>query len=256
MTPVPAPAATGPGSAGSPTVPPAVAHVDVVVPTVGRASLPELVGLLCRALPEGSDIVVVDDRPGGRSAARRRARRRPPAGRPVGRPRPGRGPQRRMAGSHGAVGGLRRRRRRPRRGDWVRGLIRDRPRAPADVAAVQGRVEVPLPADRRPTDWERNVAGLDDAPPGSPPTWPCAVPRSRRSAGSTSASPGPTARTPTWPCGCSTRDGAWRWASGRCATRRGRRRGGSACGCSGAMPTTCCSSGCTDPAGASASIRR
>ena len=30
----------------------------------------------------------------------------------------------------------------------------------AHVAAVQGRVEVPLPADRAPTDWERNVAGL------------------------------------------------------------------------------------------------
>ena len=47
--------------------------------------------------------------------------------------------------------------------DWVRGLIGDLREAPADVAAVQGRVEVPLPADRRPTDWERNVAGLDTA---------------------------------------------------------------------------------------------
>lgn len=31
------------------------------------------------------------------------------------------------------------------------------------VAGTQGRVHVPLPAHRRPTDWERNVAGLDGA---------------------------------------------------------------------------------------------
>src|SRR4029434_11335336 len=31
------------------------------------------------------------------------------------------------------------------------------------VGAIQGRVEVPLAAGRRPTDWERNVAGLDGA---------------------------------------------------------------------------------------------
>jgi histidinol-phosphate phosphatase family protein len=31
------------------------------------------------------------------------------------------------------------------------------------VGGSQGRIEVPLPAERRPTDWERNVAGLQDA---------------------------------------------------------------------------------------------
>jgi histidinol-phosphate phosphatase family protein len=31
------------------------------------------------------------------------------------------------------------------------------------VGGSQGRIVVPLPADRRPTDWERNVAGLEDA---------------------------------------------------------------------------------------------
>ena len=36
-------------------------------------------------------------------------------------------------------------------------------RAPPDVAAVQGQVQVPLPSGRRPSDWERNVAGLDGA---------------------------------------------------------------------------------------------
>ncbi|MBV9592648.1 MAG: HAD-IIIA family hydrolase [Actinobacteria bacterium] len=34
---------------------------------------------------------------------------------------------------------------------------------PADVAGVQARIEVPLPSTRRPTDWERNTAGLADA---------------------------------------------------------------------------------------------
>ena len=46
---------------------------------------------------------------------------------------------------------------------WVRGLEEDVARAAARVAAVQGRIEVPLPAGRRPTDWERNVAGLAGA---------------------------------------------------------------------------------------------
>ncbi len=34
---------------------------------------------------------------------------------------------------------------------------------PVLVAGVQGRVTVPLPADRRPTDWERGTAGLETA---------------------------------------------------------------------------------------------
>ena len=33
----------------------------------------------------------------------------------------------------------------------------------AGAAATQGRIRVPRPHDRRPTDWERNVAGLEDA---------------------------------------------------------------------------------------------
>ncbi|WP_422733737.1 glycosyltransferase family 2 protein [Micromonospora sp. WMMD558] len=43
--------------------------------------------------------------------------------------------------------------------DWARRLVADL--AVGDrVGGVQGRVEVPLPADRRPTDWERGTAGL------------------------------------------------------------------------------------------------
>lgn len=46
--------------------------------------------------------------------------------------------------------------------DWSRGLVADLEVA-HDVAGVQGRIEVPLPTDRRPTDWERSTAGLEGA---------------------------------------------------------------------------------------------
>ena len=46
---------------------------------------------------------------------------------------------------------------------WLVDLDSDLMSAPLDVVAVQGRVTVPLPADRRPTDWERNVTGLETA---------------------------------------------------------------------------------------------
>ena len=45
--------------------------------------------------------------------------------------------------------------------DWCRRLVDDLA-VPATVGGVQGTVEVPLPADRRPTDWERGTAGLAD----------------------------------------------------------------------------------------------
>jgi HAD superfamily hydrolase (TIGR01662 family) len=44
-------------------------------------------------------------------------------------------------------------------GDWFERLADDLCVAPS-VGAVQGRVEVPMPQHRRPTDWERDVAGL------------------------------------------------------------------------------------------------
>src|SRR5690606_21811443 len=46
---------------------------------------------------------------------------------------------------------------------WASELVKDLQDLPPTVAASQGVVEVPLPRDRRPTDWERNVAGLEDA---------------------------------------------------------------------------------------------
>jgi hypothetical protein len=46
---------------------------------------------------------------------------------------------------------------------WERALRADLAGLGADVAGSQGRLRVPLPGDRRPTDEERNVAGLETA---------------------------------------------------------------------------------------------
>jgi histidinol-phosphate phosphatase family protein len=46
---------------------------------------------------------------------------------------------------------------------WLAGLALDLRGLPAEVAASQGLVRVPLPVGRRPTDWERNVRGLETA---------------------------------------------------------------------------------------------
>jgi cellulose synthase/poly-beta-1,6-N-acetylglucosamine synthase-like glycosyltransferase len=45
--------------------------------------------------------------------------------------------------------------------DWPAALAADLDGLPAQVAGSQGRVRVPLPSDRRPTDWERTTAGLE-----------------------------------------------------------------------------------------------
>jgi glycosyltransferase involved in cell wall biosynthesis len=47
--------------------------------------------------------------------------------------------------------------------DWSRRLAADLASAAADTGGIQGRLRVPLPADRRPTDWERGTAGLEHA---------------------------------------------------------------------------------------------
>ncbi|MEU4835985.1 glycosyltransferase [Streptosporangium sp. NPDC023615] len=129
--------------------------ITVVVPTVGRPSLAATLA----ALPPDLEVVVVDDRPPG-----------PDRGGPDGVPgharvvrSGGRGPAAaRNAGWRAS------------RGEWVvfldddvvpgpgwaRALPADLTDLPADVAACQGRIEVPLPADRRPTDAERDTAGL------------------------------------------------------------------------------------------------
>ena len=47
--------------------------------------------------------------------------------------------------------------------DWRAAVSRDLAAAGPRVGGSQGRLRVPLPKDRRPTDWERQVAGLADA---------------------------------------------------------------------------------------------
>ena len=48
--------------------------------------------------------------------------------------------------------------------DWYAELLTDLEGLGDDVAGSQGQVRVPLPDDRRPTDWERSTAGLEGAP--------------------------------------------------------------------------------------------
>jgi histidinol-phosphate phosphatase family protein len=49
------------------------------------------------------------------------------------------------------------------RPDWRARLVADLAGRPARVGGVQGRIHVPLPEGRRPTDWERGTAGLAEA---------------------------------------------------------------------------------------------
>ena len=139
---------------------PNAAVADVVVPTVGRPSLTALLGALG---PFPGRVLVVDDRPdpdgdlpaaadiGHHVEVLRGRAAGPAAARNVGWraatapwvvfldddvvPDPG----------------------------WLGWLAADLAAAGADVAGIQGRLRVPLAKDRRPTDWERNVAGLATA---------------------------------------------------------------------------------------------
>ncbi|MEV5711915.1 HAD-IIIA family hydrolase [Actinoallomurus sp. NPDC052274] len=47
--------------------------------------------------------------------------------------------------------------------DWRSRLVADLAERPTRVGGVQGRIRVPLPEGRRPTDWERGTAGLAEA---------------------------------------------------------------------------------------------
>ena len=138
----------------------------IVVPTVGRPSLRRLM----EALVEGSGpppaaVIVVDDRRG--------------AGAPIDvAPLRAAGWDARVVGGRGAgPAAARNIGWRLAGAPWIAFLDDDVVPSPtwrADLAAdlaglppeahgSQGRIAVPLPRDRRPTDWERNVAGLRDA---------------------------------------------------------------------------------------------
>jgi histidinol-phosphate phosphatase family protein len=143
------------GQLTSATARPPAIRFDVVIPTTGRSSLWPLLRRLDGAGWER--LIVVDDRGGGPALD-------PPTGEVLASG--GRGPAAaRNRGWRAAsapwvvfldddvV---------PRAG-WEGRLAEDLAGAPPRVAASQGRVHVPLPRDRRPTDWERNVAALERA---------------------------------------------------------------------------------------------
>jgi glycosyltransferase involved in cell wall biosynthesis len=46
---------------------------------------------------------------------------------------------------------------------WRQALARDIDALPDRAVGSQGRIRVPLPTERKPTDWERNTAGLERA---------------------------------------------------------------------------------------------
>src|SRR5829696_6783240 len=133
---------------------------SVVVPTIGRPSLDVLLDALAAAPgPRPAELILVDDRP---------------AGAPLRPERPGLPPVRVVRTGGGGPARARNLGWRTARTEWIafldddvvpdpdwyQRLERDLAVLPADVAGSQGRVRVPLPEDRRPTDWERGTAGL------------------------------------------------------------------------------------------------
>ncbi|WP_078854999.1 glycosyltransferase family 2 protein [Streptomyces sp. NRRL F-5135] len=163
------PGGPGPGPAGDrgvPAGPAADAEYTVVVATLGRDCLADCLRALAAAEgPPPREVVVVDDRPlpwpalplAAAGALRTRVRtlttwgHGPAAARNAGL---------RTAGTPWVVfldDDVR------VRGDWGHALAADLTTAPARTAGVQGRLRVPLPAHRRPTDWERGTAGLEHA---------------------------------------------------------------------------------------------
>lgn len=135
---------------------------SIVIPTIGRPSLQRLLDALAAGTGPGpQELIVVDDRPkdtaplelpGHPSAlVLRSGGRGPAAARNVGW----------RAASAPWVAFL---------DDdvvtptgWQAALDADLTALHWLVAGSQGRIRVPLPAGRRPTDWERNVAGLESA---------------------------------------------------------------------------------------------
>ncbi|SFE05193.1 HAD-IIIA family hydrolase [Blastococcus tunisiensis] len=143
-----------------PVVPPFLQRSSVVVPTIGRPSLDVLLDALAAAPgPRPAELILVDDRP---------------TGEPLRPERPGLPPVRVVRTGGGGPARARNLGWRTARtewiafldddvvpdADWYQRLEADLADLPADVAGSQGRVRVPLPEDRRPTDWERGTAGL------------------------------------------------------------------------------------------------
>jgi histidinol-phosphate phosphatase family protein len=140
---------------------------DVVVPTIGRASLAVLLQSLAASTgPPPRRVILVDDR---------RDRSEPLALGDAGQHFAERLDV--VAGTAAGPAAARNHGWRAARAAWIAfldddvvvdrrwraDLVRDLSDLPVDVAGSQGCVRVPLPADRAPTDWERNVAGLEGA---------------------------------------------------------------------------------------------
>jgi histidinol-phosphate phosphatase family protein len=138
----------------------------VVVPTVGRLSLQRLLaGLASSWGPAPVDVVVVDDRPGEvdqlvlddaiRCALGIRVIRGfghgPAAARNLGW-RVTSAPWVAFLDDDVELSST-----------WRHDLVDDLAACDGNVAGCQARLHVPLPIDRRPTDWERSTAGLERA---------------------------------------------------------------------------------------------
>ncbi|MDK3257064.1 HAD-IIIA family hydrolase [Blastococcus capsensis] len=137
-----------------------LAQCTVVVPTIGRPSLDVLLDALAAAPgPRPAVLVLVDDRP---------------TGDPLRPDRPGLPPVRVVRTGGGGPARARNLGWRTARTEWIafldddvvpdpdwyQRLEQDLADLPDEVAGSQGRVRVPLPPDRKPTDWERGTAGL------------------------------------------------------------------------------------------------
>lgn len=137
-----------------------LAECTVVVPTIGRPSLDVLLDALAAAPgPRPAELILVDDRP---------------TGTPLAPERPGLPPVRVVRTGGGGPARARNLGWRTARSpwiafldddvvpdaDWYERLEDDIADLAPDVAGSQGRVRVPLPEHRRPTDWERGTAGL------------------------------------------------------------------------------------------------
>ncbi|MFF1545385.1 glycosyltransferase family 2 protein [Streptomyces sp. NPDC058291] len=138
----------------------------VVIPTLVRDTLTDCLAALAAATgPRPQEIVLVDDRPGSgpgslerplsvlgdlreRTTVLRSGGRGPAAARNTGW-RAVAAPWAAFLDDDVQVGP-----------HWCEQLATDLADASPDTAGVQGVIEVPLPAGRRPTDWERGTASL------------------------------------------------------------------------------------------------
>jgi histidinol-phosphate phosphatase family protein len=139
------------------------ALTTVVIPTVGRPSLQVLLAALASgSRPLDARVVVVDDRADGAEPLEvastsvevevlRSRGRGPAAARNIGW-RAARTPWVSFLDDDVVP-----------EPDWYARLLVDLDAAGPAVVGSQGRVHVPLPAARRPTDWERSTAGLAEA---------------------------------------------------------------------------------------------